>query len=119
MDYTVFLPDIDVEDGKARVMNNLPLYFRLVKKFDGAKMAGDIVAAVGSGDSEEIANAAHALKGLAANLGFPVVKKIAAEIEQVSREGTGNLKLEASTASLEEVVASLVAAIERLLATQE
>ena len=116
MDYTPYLPDIDVEDGKARVMNNLKLYFRLVNKFDGAKMVGDIVKAVKAEDDKAVAHSAHALKGISANLGFPIVNRIAAEIEMMSKEGKDCKHMEQP---LMEAMAQLSEAIGRFLATQQ
>lgn len=87
MDYTAYLPDIDFEDGKARVMNNLKLYLRLLGRFDGAKMAGDVTSAIEEGNNPAIIQAAHAIRGTAANLGFPVVQQIAEEIEVLAKAG--------------------------------
>jgi HPt (histidine-containing phosphotransfer) domain-containing protein len=115
MKYAAYLPDIDIEDGKARVMNNLKLYLRLVGRFDGAKMVGDISAALKAGDEQEVMNAAHALKGTAANLGFPVVQKIAGEIET---GGKSEKDYSALIKQLSEATASLAEAIGRFIASQ-
>jgi HPt (histidine-containing phosphotransfer) domain-containing protein len=115
MDYSVYLPDIDVEDGKARVMGNLKLYMRLLGKFDGAKLSGAIVEAIEAGDMRGVSQAAHALRGTSANLGFPVVKNVTEEIENRSKaeqdcsEYVDELKMAAD---------SLAAAIGRFLEEQ-
>jgi len=116
MDYTEYLPDIDVEDGKARVMNNLKLYLRLIEKFDGAKMAGAVTCAIDAGDEKATVAAAHALKGTAANLGFSVVKKITGDIEALIKEG---MDCSILAQPLTEAMASLAGSIGRLLAAQE
>jgi chemotaxis protein histidine kinase CheA len=116
MDYTEYLPDIDVEDGKARVMNNLGLYMRLLGRFDGAKMAGDITDAIDAGNAKEISAAAHALKGTAANMGFGEVRRVTAEIEAAVKAGESCEEL---SQTLTEAMASLLQTIGRLLATQE
>ena len=115
MDYTAFLPDIDVEDGKARVMGNLKLYLRLLGRFDGAKMADAIVQAASAGDRTVVVQATHALRGTAANLGFPVVRKIAEEIETLSKAGEDCAHL---LAPLNDAVEALSASIVNLLAEQ-
>jgi hypothetical protein len=115
MDYTAYLPDIDVADGKARVMGNMKLYVRLLSKFDGAKMAGAIIDAVEAGETKNAAQAAHALRGTAANLGFPVVRKITEEMELLSKDGKD---CKAMVADLNTSVAALTDAIQRVLAEQ-
>lgn len=115
MDYAEYLPDVDVEDGKARVMNNLKLYFRLLGKFDGEKMAGDISRAINAGDKKGVAQAAHALRGTAANLGFLVVLKVAHEIETLSKNGENCAHL---IQPLDEAVLALTGTIEKILAAQ-
>ncbi|MCL2387331.1 MAG: Hpt domain-containing protein [Defluviitaleaceae bacterium] len=115
MDYSAYLPDIDVEDGKARVMNNLKLYLRLLGKFDGAKMKNDIVRAVDEGDGTDIIQAAHALRGTAANLGFPIVQDVTKQIEALGKTGEDCHPL---MDSLDKSMESLTGAIERLLAAQ-
>jgi HPt (histidine-containing phosphotransfer) domain-containing protein len=111
-----YLPDINIDDGKARVMDNMKLYLRLVKKFDGSKMAGDIINAINEGNTEAIRNTAHALKGLSANLGFTAVQRISAEIEALGKDGKDCSHMEQP---LTEAIASLAEAVGRFLATQE
>jgi HPt (histidine-containing phosphotransfer) domain-containing protein len=109
-----YLPDIDIEDGKSRVMGNMNLYTRLLGKFNGTKMAEDIAAAVKAGDTKGAAQAAHALRGTAANLGFPLVRKITEEIETRSKkeEDCNEFlpEMEAVTASLSDAIARFLAA---------
>jgi len=115
MDYTSYLPDINVEEGKARVMNNLKLYLRLVGKFDGAKMAADVIKAMDAGDNTAVIHATHALRGTAANLGFPVVLKVSGEIEMLAKEEKEYSHLKGS---LNEAVAALQSSVDRLLQSQ-
>ena len=116
MDYARYLPYIDVNDGKTRVMDNLKLYVRLVAKFDGRKMAGEIVDAINSGDTAMVAQKSHALRGTAANLGFTQVQKIAEEIEILSKQEQDSTHLKES---LNEAIESLVGAVTSFLETQE
>ena len=116
MEYSAYLPDIDVEDGKARVMQNMKLYLRLLDKFDGKKMAESVSQAVATGDVVEIVQAAHALRGTAANLGFPVVLLIAEEIEILAKSGKD---CEHLLTQLEDAAVSLSASIDSLIDSYE
>jgi HPt (histidine-containing phosphotransfer) domain-containing protein len=104
----MYLPDIDVQDGTGRVMGNMNLYMRLLGKFDAKKMAEEIQTAAKAGDTNGVALAAHALRGTAANLGFPLVLKVTKDIEEFSKSGkdySGFLdELETSVASLSEAI---------------
>ena len=112
-DYSVYLPHINAKDGMARVINNLPLYVRLLGKFKGRELADDLAKAVVGGDPDKIIYSAHALKGTSANLGFPAVCKVAGDIEQLakSNEDASHLLPE-----LSKVVDDLMAQIEKFVA---
>ena len=112
-DYSSFLPHINAKDGMARVINNLPLYLRLLGKFKGRELAMELAKAVEGKDPEKIIYSAHALKGTSANLGFPTVCKVAGEIEQLakSNEDASHLLPE-----LSKVVDDLMTQIERFVA---
>ena len=114
-DYSAYLPHINAKDGMARVINNLPLYVRLLGKFKGRELADDLAKAVVSGNAEKIIYSAHALKGTSANLGFPAVCKIAGEIEHLakSNEDASHLLPELSN-----VIESLMTNIEKFVAEQ-
>ena len=113
MDYSAFLPDIDVESGKARVMDNLKLYQRLCGKFDAAKMAGDVTNAIEAGDYKTVVQASHALRGTAANLGFPVVQQVTSDIEALAK---AEQECKHMIEPLNNAVAALADAIKRFLA---
>jgi HPt (histidine-containing phosphotransfer) domain-containing protein len=89
---------------------------RLLGKFDGAKMAGEIADAIESGDAKAISAAAHALKGVSANLGFCAVNKVTAEIEAAAKAGENCEKF---PQMLSETMASLSQAIGKLISSQE
>ena len=111
MDYDAYMPHINVKDGVARVLNNKKLYFNLLIKFKGRTMANNVISAINAGDSNEVVQTAHALKGTAANLGFPTVYKITEEIESNAKKGNPcpDLvpQLEAAIDDLEHAVAKL------------
>ena len=83
--YSAYLPHINAKDGMARVINNLPLYVRLLGKFKGHELADDLAKAVEGGNPDKIIYSAHALKGTSANLGFPTVCKVAGDIELLAK----------------------------------
>lgn len=115
MDYSSYLPEINVEDGKARVMNNFKLYLRLLGKFDGQKMADEITAAINANDIRATVQTAHALRGTAANLAFPEVNKLSTEIEALAKDDKSSSHL---AQPLNEAVAALASKIEKLLAAE-
>ena len=86
-EYVVYLPHINVNDGKTRVMNNLSLYMRLLGKFNGRQMTDELLTAIKGGDSDKIIQGAHALRGTAGNLGFPVLLEITEKIELLCKAG--------------------------------
>ncbi|MCL1845884.1 MAG: Hpt domain-containing protein [Defluviitaleaceae bacterium] len=112
MDYRAFLPDIDVEDGKKRVMGNMSLYARLLGRFDGEKMSANVIDAIDAGDEKNLSQAAHALKGTAANLGFPVICRVVGEIDALCKDGKNCTHLKQD---LQDATDALCAAIKRFL----
>lgn len=116
LDYAELQPALDVADGLGRVMNNKKLYFRLLRSFSGRKMADDIIAAVEGGEHAPVQQAAHALKGVAANLGMPQLKDISLQIETRAKSAESADYL---VPTLEQAVEAGEAAIERLLASEE
>ncbi|MCL2217467.1 MAG: Hpt domain-containing protein [Defluviitaleaceae bacterium] len=87
MDYDEYLPHINVNDGKARIMNNMLLYITLLSKFKGQQMTIDLLNAIHDGDSAQAMHHAHALRGTAGNLGFPILHDITKEIEALCKNG--------------------------------
>ncbi|MCL2209049.1 MAG: Hpt domain-containing protein [Treponema sp.] len=72
---------INSDEGTKRVMNNTKLYAKLLGKFKEDTNITQLEAALKEGDLEKAQQAAHTLKGLAANLAFPEVYKQSLEIE--------------------------------------
>ena len=110
-DYSGYLPHINVKDGLARVINNMPLYLRLLGKFKGRELADNLAGAVKNGNIDEIVYAAHALKGTCANMGFLEVCKIAGDIEVMVKAAQDPVKL---LDALNEKTEILVDLIEKL-----
>ena len=111
-DYSAYLPHINAKDGMARVINNLPLYVRLLGKFKGRELADDLAKAVTGNDPEKIIYSAHALKGTSANLGFPSVCKVAGEIELLAKSNQDSSHL---LPELSKVVDDLMVQIEKFV----
>ncbi|MCL2840478.1 MAG: Hpt domain-containing protein [Defluviitaleaceae bacterium] len=86
MEYSEYLPHINVAEGKTRVMNNLKLYTSLLGRFKGRDMTNDLLASIKDGDKIKAAQHAHALRGTAANLGFTVLYGITEEIETLCKK---------------------------------
>lgn len=84
--YGKYLPDIDVADGVARLMNNMKIYTTVLKKFDGTKFVADIMAAAETQDYEALQLAAHTLKGAAANLSLKRFHEVSFAIEQCAKD---------------------------------
>ena len=82
MDYAEYLPHIDVEDGKARIMGNMQLYKKLLKRFNGKQLIDSLLEVMDAGDMEQVYAQAHALKGVAGNLSFSVLREVVFEIEK-------------------------------------
>lgn len=59
---------VDVAEGKKRVMNNAKLYVKLLTKFKNDTKLDALEAGIAEGDLEKAQNAAHTIKGVAANL---------------------------------------------------
>lgn len=114
LEYEYFLPVIDVLDGLGRVMNNKKLYFTLVNNFLSAGMANELIRSIKDGDFIKTQRAAHALKGVSANLGFTEVNTLVSRIETEAKmaiESTEHI------AELEIAIDNLNRLIKKLLET--
>ena len=81
-----YLPHIDMNDGVARVMNNKGLYLTLLSRFKLRPMTEALLAAIASGEHAQVTQAAHALRGTAANLGLPTLGALTGDIEQLGKK---------------------------------
>jgi len=78
---------IDTKEGLGRLMNNKKLYGKLLNNFQNGNAVEELVSSIEGGDAEKIKNAAHALKGVAANLALLELRAISQEIENLAKEG--------------------------------
>ncbi|WP_326535515.1 PAS domain-containing hybrid sensor histidine kinase/response regulator [Pseudorhodoferax sp.] len=83
------MPELDVEAGLARVAGNRRLYDRLLRQFaaDQADAAHRIAAALVAGQRDEAVHIAHAVRGVAGNVGLVRVQYAAAAVESALRQG--------------------------------
>jgi PAS domain S-box-containing protein len=104
------LPGIDLEDGLGHLAGRVPAYLRLLERFPGRQSgtAGEIRAALASGDREAAVRAAHSLKSVAGNLGAHRLANLAAAAE-------AGLNAGAAEGQAEDLVAPLAAEL-RLVA---
>ena len=77
---------INEEEGKKRVMNNVKLYTKLLGKFKTDININDLVSLVDAMDWEKAQAAAHAIKGLAANLSLTELFNQSLKVETQIKE---------------------------------
>ena len=111
--YENLLPHINYEEGKARVMGKAQTYARMIKLFDGKHMLKQLLAAVSADNYKDINSAAHALRGTAGNLSFPIVYELAGKIQQNAKNEQDCTLL---SQELEVAMEGLYNAMETLLA---
>ncbi|WP_424244584.1 PAS domain S-box-containing protein [Elusimicrobium posterum] len=85
-EYVTLLPYIDVHDGLSRVAGNKALYLKLLGRLDAGKMADDLEKAVNDSNYIAAAQHAHAIKGVAANMGLNQLKDNAFKIETLAKK---------------------------------
>ncbi|MDL2253552.1 Hpt domain-containing protein [Ruminococcaceae bacterium OttesenSCG-928-I18] len=84
---------IDIETGLGRVRNNKKLYSRMLGLFLQSPDLEAFENAVTAGDTAKAAEAAHAIKGVAGNLGLDAVFEDSNLLMGELREGTLNEEL--------------------------
>jgi len=78
---------LDVVKGMALVGKNKMVYTRLLKSFIGNDFCNQLLAAVESGDTEQVRQKAHSLKGVAGNMHMEGLFNLSREIEAAAKEG--------------------------------
>ena len=76
-----------------RLFGDEALACELVREFlqDFLRVLEKVRGAIRSGDFEEVAQGAHSMKGMAANLGAPVLRRISFEIESAGKNAQAEL----------------------------
>lgn len=108
------LPGVDMAAGLSRVMGNAALYRKLLLDFRGRHGDdGDAIrAAMVAGEWSQAATQAHALKGVAGNIGAQALYEATRALEtalKMDRQEQAETLLPSLTAQLREVVAGLAA----------
>jgi HPt (histidine-containing phosphotransfer) domain-containing protein len=80
-------PLINIEEGLGRTMNNKKLFAKLLNSFISNTMENDLLTAFGDKNLKNALSAAHALKGVAANLSLLRLRHYIAWIEQELKTG--------------------------------
>jgi HPt (histidine-containing phosphotransfer) domain-containing protein len=81
---------VNVTEGSARIMNNMKLYVKLLTKFRSDNNLNELEAAIAGGEMAKAQNAAHTIKGVAANLALSELFKQCLELENQIKSGTVN-----------------------------
>ena len=102
------MPYLDAAEGMQRIGNNKALFSRLLDTFLKDKSWDTIVASLEAGDLPAAANAAHAIKGMCANLSMKELSAKAAELELLLKSGATD---DALLAQVEEARQATIAAI--------
>lgn len=74
---------VHVKEGLKRLMNNKKLYLTLLRSFKGKQMVEECIKGIDEDDSNRALQGAHALKGVAANLGLVPLQKAAGQLEEL------------------------------------
>jgi two-component system sensor histidine kinase/response regulator len=105
---------VDFDSGLHRLGGNMPTYLRLLHSF-ASTHASDCLQlrlALQQGRREDARHIAHALKGVAGNLGAYEVHRMAGELEAGLRDGHDAASLESALGQLEHLLADVVEAID-------
>ncbi|MCL2059552.1 MAG: Hpt domain-containing protein [Oscillospiraceae bacterium] len=78
---------LDVKKGLSIVANNKKVYERLLKSFVGNAFCDQLVEAILSGDSDQIRQKAHSLKGVAGNMHMDDLFELSRSIEAGVKDG--------------------------------
>ena len=99
---------VNEEEGKKRLMNNGKLYAKILAKFVADTSLDDLLASAGSQEWEKAQAAAHALKGVAANLSLIELFNQAAGLEtQIKGKSVNPGSLENLSACFTETIAQV------------
>ncbi len=80
--------DVDVDKTVSRFMDNAEIYITFLKRFPDEDRISPIKAAAANGGGKLLAEKAHKLKGVTANLGMNRLSSAADAIVQKARSGS-------------------------------
>lgn len=78
------LPNIEAEEGLARINNNVDLYVKILKKFckDYSGVSDKVISLFNECKYKEVRIELHTLKGVSATIGINSINKLSAEMER-------------------------------------
>ena len=119
MDYSDFMPYIDVKGGLARLMNNPKFYARMLKTYLASMNMDyydEMAKYLAAGEFETAREKIHAFKGTSSNLSIAKNYDISRDLEAIAKEhGDYAAKLEELRVSMEATIPE----INRLIALFE
>jgi PAS domain S-box-containing protein len=104
------LAGVDTAVGLAQVMGNIPLYFKVLKKFRdtlGRNFAQDFNQAIARGELDMAVRLTHSMKGVSRTLGAYPLGELVAELEDAVRASDSPL--------VEERLSPVIAELERVM----
>jgi CheY-like chemotaxis protein len=104
------LAGVDTAVGLAQVMGNIPLYFKVLKKFRdtlGRNFAQDFNQAIARGEQDMAVRLTHSMKGVSRTLGAYPLGELVAELEDAVRASDSPL--------VEERLSPVIAELERVM----
>jgi HPt (histidine-containing phosphotransfer) domain-containing protein len=108
---------LDFKQGRAVSQDRAEKYAQLLRMFAG-QYSGEsdrLAACAAAGAVKDLMEGAHALKGVAANLGAVPVQRAAAALQQAAHDAAGDAMINQRLASLADELSTLLAAIHHTL----
>ena len=112
---------LDSADGLSRVAGNRTLYLKLLRQFarEQALVPAQIAAQIHAGDWDAAESSAHAVRGVAANLGARTVQAAAAQLEAALHDSTNAGQVDALQQQFDAVLVPFVEQLRRALGEEE
>ena len=115
------VPGLDTADGLLRVAGNRRLYLKLLRKFASEQglASAQILVQLEAGDLDAAERIAHAVRGVAANLGARTVQAAAAELEAALHDNAKPARLDALQKQFNAVLDPFVEKLRSALGEEE
>jgi PAS domain S-box-containing protein len=112
---------LDVELGLRRVVGKVPFYLGMLRKYviNQQNTPVSLRAALDAEDRATAERIAHTAKGVSGNIGARDIQGMAAELEQMLREGADRNAIEKKLAPFAEAQGALIKALKQALASEE
>jgi HPt (histidine-containing phosphotransfer) domain-containing protein len=115
LDLSVMEQLLNLDDGELGLLKEMLDLFTA----DTPDRIQAIEATLASGDLNDMADVAHAIKGAAGTMGAPRLRAIAAELEGAGRHGSFSIDASLLLEQLKETYADAVVALEAFIAMKE